>query len=97
MEIPPLSEAQQKMLIRAAKTRKARAFVQRGQSSTAKALSALKLGGYTQEGPRSAASFWLWDAGLTVARKLDPDAVAWGEGLRKKHGEPVRRLYLLER
>lgn len=90
-----LSPAQKKMLTTAAKTRKARAFAQTGQASTAKKLNELGLGGYVNDG--YSGRFYLWNAGLDVARELDPSGVAWGEGLRIRHGEHPTDLDLLDR
>lgn len=83
--IAKLTEPQKKMLITAAKTRQGRAFIQTGQASTAKKLQEKNLGGYVSDGYE--AKFYIWARGIEIARELDPDAVEWGENLRRKYGE----------
>lgn len=74
-----LSSAQKAMLLRAAK-RYGRltpggeeahfTYVGRGHASTAKALEALGLGGYTHDSGRGGAKFWIWDKGYELAQGL---------------------------
>lgn len=79
IEIPKLSPAQAKMLQKAALRygRMSRAgneqhytHVRRGQSSTAKALKEMGLGGYTMDDGVRGAKFWIWDTGFEVAVAL---------------------------
>lgn len=78
-EIPKLSPAQAKMLQKAALRygRVSRAgneqhytHIYRGQSSTAKALKEMGLGGYTMDDGVRGAKFWIWDTGFEVAVAL---------------------------